>query len=183
MKTDNVSFKGYRNILQTQQAVEGHPELLRYGLVTQLTGKDLADWKEILKKFPDKTNSYCHNFVKIDCVWDFGSKKPGDAFLYLNDKKLEFNSQNAPVFIQIKAFFNEISTAFESFRKNKTPSPFPYDRNYIEALKRLIGNNREDVTINEIKKQYPIRSYENVTKIEQSALAITRTIAENFGNI
>lgn len=180
---DKVSFKGYRNILQIQQAVEGHPELLKYGLVTQITGKDLAEWKKILAKFPDKTESNCHNFVKLDCIWDLGRTTPSDAFLYVNNKKLEVSNQNSPIFLQTLKFFRQIANAVGNFNRNRTPNPYPYDRNYIEGLKRLLCTKKEDVTIDELKKEYPIRSYSNISEIGKVIVSISNIIDTKFRQI
>lgn len=148
----NVSFTGLQNIGAASNInafrdniFKGEPEIMNR-LVVQLTNigtKDLQEFQEVLKKFPDKKTN--NNFLRIDMHsksnieeikellmnpegLNESSSAKGDIF-ELNEKPLDFY-QDASVFSKIAKLINRIV---------KDKEEFPLSKGYLES---------EDVLIN-----------------------------------
>lgn len=143
---NQITFKGYQNILQHQAIQRKHPSGDEFNIIAQVTDEtyaDLSQWKPVLERFPDSTEG---NYVKVGCIVPEDKKLPIE--FKLNNRKVIITTENIPVIKQITDLFNRVS------RHASEGIKLPHDKNWMNSLLRLLNNNikrLEELSMDEIQ--------------------------------
>lgn len=130
MKTENVSFKGYQNVLHFPivSGPDYMPVHRGFRFVAQVTddfAPDLTEWKPFLEKFPDRKND---NFLTLDYVENADS-----VGLKLNSDPLIDTINNVPLFKLLSKFLSRLCTEDKAV-EIKT---FKLTKDFQKSLDRL----------------------------------------------
>lgn len=89
MNTGNISFHGLKNLGAITKYNKGELiESLSIKLTDDNNGKDLSDFKELLKEYPNKIDK-----DTVSITLEYYDK---DQYLYINDKEIAFSEDTIP---------------------------------------------------------------------------------------
>lgn len=111
----NINFTGMQNVAAIQH-INSNERTNRIAIQLNNEGEqDLDNFKQVLKKYPDFTNS---GFLDLEIKTTPNRRYSGSSFtdVYVNSKKLEMNDENLPVFSKINNLLKRLAKGEE-----KTP--------------------------------------------------------------